>query len=140
MENKFHLSIPCKNIKNTRLFYEKLGFKTGRNNYNWFDLNLFGNQVTFTYDESINIPSKSYEFDSFHLPHFHFGIIISSEEWTLMYNKFENEDFFAIGATDFLSGKKGEHRSFFLTDPNGYFLEFKTLTESNDVFDSDDLN
>ena len=40
MENKFHLSIPCKNIKKTRLFYEKLGFKTGRKNYNWFDLNL----------------------------------------------------------------------------------------------------
>lgn len=138
MENKFHLSVPCKNIQKTRRFYEKLGFDIGRNRYNWFDVNLFGNQVTFTFDENLKMPSNSYEFDNMQLPHFHFGVIVSIERWTLLYNEFENEDFFAIGATNFLSGKKGEHQSFFLKDPNGYFLEFKTFTESDDVFDSDD--
>jgi extradiol dioxygenase family protein len=34
----------------------------------------------------------------------------------------------------FLKDKTGEHRSFFILDPNGHSLEFKTFTDPNEMF------
>jgi extradiol dioxygenase family protein len=47
--SKFHMSLPCKDIKSNRRFYkEELGFRIGRKSCNWFDVSVFGNQITFT--------------------------------------------------------------------------------------------
>lgn len=49
MENLFHLSLPCKNLVETKMFYvDTIGASLGRFENNWFDINLFGHQVTFT--------------------------------------------------------------------------------------------
>ena len=38
---------------------------------------------------------------------------------------------------NFLKDKIGEHHSFFVNDPNGYTVEFKCFTNSNEVFKSE---
>lgn len=136
-QSKFHLSIPCKDVLATRKFYENtLGLKIGRNTYSWFDLNLYGHQITFTYDENAKMTTRSYSFDEITIPTFHFGIIVDREHWNELVRKFENEEFFAIGATNFLEAKKGHHKSFFIRDPNGYFIEFKSFENDKEVFEA----
>lgn len=135
----FHLSIPCKDVKKTRKFYEQeLGFKIGRKSYYWFDVDVFGNQITFTMDEKSSIQTQKYSFEEIMLPSFHFGIILEEDKWLECYEKFKEKDYFAIGSTKFLLDQKGQHKSFFLQDVNGYFIEFKNFAEINEIFESDD--
>jgi extradiol dioxygenase family protein len=136
---RFHISLPCKDIAATKKFYNKeLGFEIGRKTYNWFDVNLFGNQITFTADDSSSLSIKKYSFDDVLLPSFHFGVILDENTWDNFYMKFKDKDYFAIGCTKFLSNKKGEHSSFFINDVNGYFIEFKKFSSEEEVFDDNE--
>jgi extradiol dioxygenase family protein len=136
MNTKFHISLPCKDVKATKRFYKNiLGFEIGRKSLYWFDVNLFGNQITFTLDDKSVLNTKKYSFEEVQLPSFHFGIILDEETWTKLYEKYKDEDFFSIGITKFLSDKKGEHKSFFITDVNGYFIEFKNFSVLDEVFE-----
>ncbi|MGB0881788.1 MAG: VOC family protein [Vicingaceae bacterium] len=137
--SKFHISLPCKDIQATKKFYEKdLGLKIGRKSYHWFDVDLFGNQITFTFDDKSVLNSKKYSFEEIMLPSFHYGIILEQERWEELFLKFKDEDFFAIGTKKFLKNKKGEHQSFFITDINGYFIEFKNFSELDEIFEQDE--
>ena len=133
----FHLSLPCRDINETKQFYEQeLGFQIGRKKgYIWFDVDIFGNQLTFTYDESFKLTIKNYKFDDSTLPTFHYGIIIDKDVWDDLHLKYQNKDYFAICSIYFLKDKKGQHQSFFLKDPNGYFFEFKTFFNETEVFE-----
>jgi len=137
--NRFHLSLPCMDATATRKFYRKeLGFTIGRKSYRWFDVNIFGNQITFTEDDGANVSGAKYEFDTAMLPTFHFGIILDDETWLSQYNKFKDKDYFTIGVTKFLSEKIGAHKSFFVIDNNGYFLEFKNFYDHEEIFEWDE--
>ena len=138
---KFHLSVPCRDISQTREFYEKeLGFSVGRNAYSWFDLDIYGNQITLTHDENYRITARNYTFDETVLPTFHFGVVLEKTEWNILLEKYKSKDFFAIATTQFLEDKTGHHQSFFINDPNGYFIEFKTFLKENEVFATDAEN
>lgn len=129
------MSLPCKDLIATKKFYHKeLGFNIGRYSFSWFDVNIFSNQITFTEDDSFKISSKNYKFEDQILPTFHFGVIVNSNSWNQLLKKFENKNYFAIGSRYFLTNKKGEHQSFFLQDPNGYYLEFKTFFNDSEIF------
>lgn len=138
MNNKrFHLSLPCKDVASTKKFYEKeLGFNIGRKSYYWVDVDLFGNQITFTFDGKFNLTSQKYSFEDILLPSFHFGIILDEDIWTDYYTRLKDKDYFAIGSTKFLKNQKGQHKSFFIKDVNGYFIEFKNFVESDEIFES----
>jgi extradiol dioxygenase family protein len=99
-QSSFHLSLPCRNITETRQFYEQeLGFKIGRRQgYVWFDVDVFGNQLTFTHDDAFKLTIKSYNFEDSALPTFHFGVIVDKNIWQELYNKHENKDYFAVGS------------------------------------------
>ena len=74
----FHLSLPCKDLKKTEEFYSNiLETKVGRSANNWIDLNLFGNQITFTKSGDFNFSFKNYRLGEQILPSFHFGIIVT---------------------------------------------------------------
>ena len=76
---RFHMSLPCKDINQSRKFYEKeLNLKIGRSAYSWFDVDLFGNQITYTQDDMSSIKTKDYSFEEVRIPSFHFGVIIIS--------------------------------------------------------------
>ena len=133
----FHLSLPCRDITVTRQFYEQeLGLKIGRRQgYSWFDVDVFGNQLTFTHDDAFSLTIKSYKFEDSTLPTFHFGVIVDKSIWQELYKEHENKDYFATGSISFLKDKKGQHKSFFLIDPNGYFMEFKTFFNQSEIFE-----
>ena len=135
MKTPFHLSLPCKNIENTKAFYLNiLGAERGRNTDTWLDVNLFGHQLTFTEAGDFDFNFKSYRFNDQILPSFHFGIIVDVDTWGKTYSRLLSENLDVTTEATFLENKVGEHLSFFVTDPNGYKVEFKSFKNNNEIF------
>ena len=137
MENSsFHLSLPCYDIKETKKFYvETLGFKAGRSaSDTWIDIDMAGNQLTFLKALRWRFPDKYYQFEGHVLPAFHFGVLLDKAVWAAMHVKCLNQGLCNEDTMKFLEGKSGEHRSFFIEDPNDYVIEFKCFTDSASAF------
>lgn len=135
-DSKFHISLPCRHIEATEKFYTKIiGAERGRKAQNWVDINLFGNQMTFTKSGTFKFDYPSYSFEKTVLPSFHFGVIMPNTQWKELYVKMKAEDFLYIDETHFLAEKPGEHKSFFLRDPNGYIIEFKCFEHPESMFE-----
>lgn len=135
MKTVFHLSLPCNDVTETKAFYKQtIGCEIGRSSHNWVDVNLFDHQVTFTNAGKFNFNNPNYVFEGKILPSFHFGIIVPQNEWKQLYKKMKDTDYEVVTKTKFLDGKKGKHLSFFIKDPNGYMLEFKTFENDKEVF------
>jgi len=135
MESTFHLSLPCSSVKNTKAFYINiLGASSGREAEHWIDINLFGNQITFTKAGKFNFNNPNYVFEGKILPSFHFGIILEQELWDEIHEKLKKQKLELVTESIFLKNKNGEHRSFFMKDPNNYMIEFKCFKNENAVF------
>lgn len=137
MDNRFHISLPCRHIEATEKFYTLIiGAKTGRKAKNWVDIDLFDHQLTFNKSGKFSFQYPSYIFEKTVLPSFHFGVILKNKPWNDLYKKLKSEDFLHIDKTHFLETAKGAHKSFFLQDPNGYIIEFKCFDEEESVFEA----
>ena len=137
MTAQFHLALPCENIETTKTFYiNTLGAAQGRQTDKWIDINLFNNQLTFTESGSFNFKFKNYKLDDVILPSFHFGIIVSNGIWSALYKKLLQSNQEVTTEATFMENKVGEHLSFFITDPNGYMIEFKSFKDKSGVFAS----
>ena len=134
MGTSFHMSLPCLSVKETRRFYANIGASFGRSTQNWVDVNFYGHQITFIKAEKFNFNSPNYVFEGKILPSFHFGIILDPETWQTIYGKLEERQLDLVTESTFLKNQVGEHRSFFVKDPNDYLLEFKSFKDSNDLF------
>ncbi|MAU27438.1 MAG: bleomycin resistance protein [Muricauda sp.] len=136
MKNKpFHLSLPCKGIQKTEEFYcGLLGASKGRHTSFWIDINLFGNQITFTKIPDFQFSVRPYKFEDVVLPSFHFGVVLNSKEWEEMYGRIARSGIKPSIQMEFLKGKTGEHESFFLEDPNGHMVEFKKFANDDHIF------
>ncbi|WP_431123449.1 VOC family protein [Flagellimonas flava] len=137
MDTKFHLALPCKSIEETKTFYvETIGAEIGRSTENWLDINLFGNQLTFTQTGDFNFDFKNYKLDDYVLPSFHFGVIVSVDIWGKLYARLFQMDLEVTTEATFMQEKKGEHLSFFVLDPNGFMVEFKSFKNPSEIFES----
>ncbi|TWO31921.1 bleomycin resistance protein [Seonamhaeicola sediminis] len=138
MNAKFHLALPCEDINETRKFYtEVLGMPIGRHTETWIDINLYGNQITFTKSGDFNFNFKDYRLGEHVLPSFHFGLIVDTDYWGELYTKlFQDSQLEVSTEVSFMENKIGEHLSFFIKDPNGYMIEFKSFKSANEIFES----
>jgi extradiol dioxygenase family protein len=132
---KFHISLPCVDVDKTKLFYlNELGQTSGREAENWIDINFFGHQITFTQSTKAHVETTHYILDHKRLPVFHLGAILDRKKWNQLLEKLKLKLYLEIEPTVFLMDKTGEHDSFFIKDPNGYYIEFKTFNNLNEVF------
>lgn len=135
MNTLFHMSLPCISIKETKSFYvDTIGASLGRNTQNWVDINFFGHQITFIKAKKFNFNSPNYVFEGKILPSFHFGVIVNLDTWNTVYSKQDRFKEDLVTESTYLTDQLGEHRSYFIKDPNGYLLEFKTFKESKEIF------
>ncbi|NND94126.1 MAG: bleomycin resistance protein [Flavobacteriales bacterium] len=131
----FHLSLPCYDIDETRQFYvDRLGFKKGRSSENWIDIDILGNQITFLKTLRWRFTDTHYKFEGQILPAFHFGVLVDKDDWIDMRIKCLNDGLCSDEGSSFLVGKKGQHSSLFVEDPNGYMIEFKSFDNPQEVF------
>ena len=136
-KSPFHLSLPCSSISKTEDFYiTVIGARLGRHSSRWMDIDLFGNQITFTKSGDFNFTYRSYKFEDTVLPAFHYGVIVDSDIWQVLYKKLSASEYASTKETIFLKDKVGEHISFFIQDPNGHMVEFKSFRERKEMFKS----
>ena len=135
MSKPFHISLPCLDIDKTKDFYSNnIGAKLGRNTINWLDIELYGNQITFTRSGRFDFHFQNYSFEGKILPSFHFGVILDIITWGKVYARVNAENVEVFDEITFLKNKKGEHISFFVKDPNGYMVEFKSFSDETEIF------
>ncbi len=135
MKMQFHLALPCEDIEKTKDFYVyTLGGKQGRSTDSWIDINLYGNQLTFTEAGAFHFNYKNYRLGGEVVPSFHFGVIVDVALWGKLYSKLFSMNLEVTTETTFFPDKTGEHLSFFVKDPNGYMVEFKSFKNPNEVF------
>lgn len=137
MKTNFHISLPCRNIDETKSFYtDVLGATRGRSSINWVDIDLYGHQMTFTLGKKFNFDYPHYNFEGHVLPAFHFGVILDEKPWMALQHKLTDQKIKSIDKGTFLLNKSGEHKSFFVKDPNDYTIEFKCFKNPKEVFKS----
>lgn len=137
MKALFHLALPCNDVEQTRDFYKNhLMAKVGREAAHWVDIDLFGHQITFSKVGSFDFNYPQYRFENSVLPSFHFGVIIGIDQWQEVYKRLKQQKLDITTEVEFLTDKPGEHISFFVKDPNGYSIEFKSFSEPRNVFSS----
>ena len=135
MSEKFHLALPCLEVAATKEFYTQvLGAKVGREKENWIDIDLFGHQLTFSEVKDYQISVPNYRFEDSVIPSFHFGIILNKDDWNNLKTQLRNQKSQFEIDSSFLKKKAGEHHSFMLKDPSGYYVEFKLFERTQEVF------
>jgi extradiol dioxygenase family protein len=119
-KNCFHLAIPCKDIEETKVFYEGLGCAVARQYDDRVTFNFFGDQlVCHLSADDITTEPKLY-------PR-HFGItFLEKSDFEELHSAVERNGlkFFKELSSRFV-GRREEHIMFFLIDPSNNILEFK---------------
>ncbi|MDG1659349.1 MAG: VOC family protein [Crocinitomicaceae bacterium] len=138
MNPSFHIAFPIKDIELTKKFYcDVLGCTIGRSASNWIDLNFFGHQITAHVNKEAVCSLPYYRSNVNALPLYHFGAVLQWNDWhRLLYRLMEKKIPFLIGPKTVFEGEVGEQKTFFLEDPNGYAIEFKSFQNEDNLFKS----
>ncbi len=131
----FHLAFPVKDIETTRSFYtEVIGCTVGREAERWIDFNFFGHQISaHLVDILDDIATNPVDGES--VPARHFGLVLEWNAWHEMVKRLNKIDTdYLIRPTIRFKGEVGEQATFFIKDPSGNALEFKSFKDPEQLF------
>ena len=133
----FHLAFPVHNIKETIKWYTSiLGCTIGRQADKWVDFNFFGHQISAHKIKKQVANIDTNHVDGHNVPSRHFGIILKMNQWDKLCNKVIDSNIrFIIEPNTRFKGEKGEQATFFIQDPSGNVLEFKTFKNDSMIFE-----
>ena len=136
MDSPFHLAFPIKDIEATRAFYtEIIGCTVGRESERWIDFNFFGHQISaHLKPEALeSIPTNPVDGES--VPVRHFGLVLEWSRWHQLVERLNKKEIsYLIKPTTRFEGEVGEQATFFITDPSGNALEFKSFKDRDQLF------
>jgi len=132
----FHLAIPVHDLDAASRFYgDLLGCRRGRFSSHWIDWDFWGHQLvthldtSFTPAEAINLVDGK----DIGVPHF--GAVLNWQDWEALIELLEKADVqFALEPYVRFAGSEGEQGTFFIKDPSGNRLEFKTFKNLSSLF------
>ena len=132
----FHLAFPVHDLSLAKKFYTNILLcKVGRSSKEWIDFNLFGHQIVAHLDESMDFKSSLNIVDGKKVPVRHFGIVMEWKKWHHFVDHLKNEKVnFLIEPHTRFKGKPGEQGTFFIKDPSGNALEFKSFKDKEMIF------
>ena len=132
----FHLAFPVHDLSLAKKFYTNtLLCKVGRSSDEWIDFNLFGHQIVAHLDNSMDLESSLNIVDGKKVPVRHFGIVMKWNKWHQFVDHLKNEKVdFLIEPHIRFKGKPGEQATFFIKDPSGNALEFKSFKDKEMIF------
>ena len=142
MQPPFHLAFHVDDLEASRAFYGGfLGCPEGRSSKSSVDFDFFGHQIVahvpHTIGESTGQRSRDArnDVDGVAVPVPHFGAVLPWEEWEALAERVRAADLaFRIEPRIRFRGKVGEQGTFFLNDPSGNALEFKTFRDPERLF------
>ena len=134
---RFHIAFPVNNLKSTKDFFTKvLGCSLGRESDKWIDFNMYGHQVVAHFSPEDCIKSSVNKVDGDMVSCRHFGVILPWGKWKILSEKIKNKKIkFMIKPKIRFKNLKGEQGTFFLKDPSGNVLEFKSFKNDSMVFE-----
>ena len=133
----FHLAFPVLDLTESRQFYGQiLGCEEGRSSDEWIDFNLYGHQIV------AHLIIKGNErdpvcslVDGHQVPVRHFGIVLPYQEWLELSERLKTLQIqFLIEPCLRFKNTPGEQFTFFIQDPGGNVLEFKSMSDPNALF------
>lgn len=133
----FHLAIPVHDIELARDFYgTKLGFPKGRESKTWTDYDVFGVCQLVIHEVVEYQGSKQQsKVDGDPVPVPHFGASLSvSNFYALVHRCVTNQVKLETEPHVRFLDQPGEQKTFFLFDPSGNALEFKTMKHAHSLF------
>ena len=133
---RFHIAFPVHDLDKAREFYVNvLGCNTGRESDKWIDFNLYGHQIVAHLSPRDCSPVGTNIVDEDNIPCRHFGVILIWEKWEMLQERIKkfNHNFLVEPKIRFKS-KPGEQGTFFINDPSGNALEFKSFKNDSMVF------
>jgi len=135
----FHLAFPVHDLAAARRFYGGLfGCQEGRSSEEWVDFDFFGHQIVAHLDPArreFMPPPHSNEVDGKDVPVPHFGVVLGWADWERLAGRLEAAGVrFVIPPGIRFRGQVGEQATFFLYDPSGNALEFKSFRDPSRLF------
>ena len=134
---RFHIAFPVHNLESAREFYVNiLGCESGRESDSWIDFNLYGHQIVAHLSPDDCSPVSTNPVDRDDIPCRHFGVILEWGEWEVLQNRIKKlEHRFLVKPKIRFKSKPGEQGTFFINDPSGNALEFKSFKNDSMVFE-----
>jgi len=134
---RFHIAFPVNDLEVTRKFYiTVLDCSLGRESKTWIDFNLYGHQIVAHLSPKDCNKIEANEVDGDHVPTRHFGVILPWKEWEVLVEKiYKSKIVFLIEPKIRFKNLKGEQGTFFIHDPSGNVLEFKSFKHDSMVFE-----
>ncbi len=134
---RFHLAFPVHSLESAREFYVNiLGCDTGRESVSWIDFDLYGHQIVAHLSPDNCRPVSTNPVDNDNIPCRHFGVILEWGEWEALQNRIKKLDYnFLIKPKIRFKSKSSEQGTFFVNDPSGNALEFKSFKNDSMVFE-----
>ena len=132
----FHLAFPIRDIESTRAFYAGLlGCKTGRETESWIDFDFFGHQISAHVRPEACEDGGSGAVDGDAVPLRHFGAVLDWVVWERLAETMRANGIpFVLEPKIRFQGEVGEQGTFFVRDPSGNALEFKTFRDLSSMF------
>lgn len=136
MLEPFHYAFPVLDLAATQAFYEQcLGARLGRRTAQWADFDLYGHQLSaHRVDVMPEVVAYS-EVDHQAVPVPHFGVVLEWGEWQALAERLMVlQVSFLLKPQVRFQGKTGEQGTFFVLDPSGNALEFKSFRRPEEMF------
>lgn len=133
----FHLAIPVHDLAAARAFYGQLfGCPEGRSDATWVDFDLYGHQLVAHLDPAARVRVQvSNPVDGHEVPVPHFGVVLDWRQWHALVDRLHAAGaHFAIEPHIRFKGAVGEQATFFLYDPSGNAVEFKSFQDPAQLF------
>lgn len=130
----FHLAFPVGDLERTRAFYgDLLGCREGRSADRWVDFDFFGHQISAHLASGEIVPTN--EVDGDDVPVRHFGAVLPPARWKELVERLRSAGAeFLIEPRVRFAGLPGEQSTFFVRDPWGNALEFKSFADPGALF------
>ncbi|MEM6485794.1 MAG: VOC family protein [Pseudomonadota bacterium] len=142
-ESAFHLALPVDDLERAAGFYAGvLNCTQGRRSDQWIDYDFFGHQLVVHKVAPDQLPAVATNpVDGESVPASHFGVVLDWSDWDRVKETFESAGVvYVIEPTTRFAGRRGEQRTFFVRDPAGNYLEFKSFRNPEMLFAVDELD
>jgi len=133
---RFHLAFPVDDLVTARSFYKGvLGCREGRSSDRWVDFDFYGHQIVAHLVDGKEDTLFANPVDGKMIPPRHFGLLLPWDDWERLaaHLKGAGVEFIVDPYTRF-NGEVGEQGTFFVKDPAGNALEFKTFRNEDQIF------
>lgn len=132
----FHLAYSISDLESTRHFYGQiLGCQEGRSTAQWIDFDFWGNQLSLHLGSFVESKTESQVAGKF-VPMPHFGAVLEWQEFHILAQELKQAGVEFIEEPQIrFAGEPGEQATFFVKDPSGNALEFKSFKNPADLFE-----